>query len=97
MTFIRLVLLALLGGSACVALEEPLDGGPGPGDPAQGVTAAQLAVGPPEVCDLLPTEGACRHACDADALAMHVPSGTCAVFYCELLDGRAISVHACHE
>lgn len=92
----RLVLVALLGGSACVAVDQPLDAEPELGDPAQGVTSAQLVVGPAEVCDMLPPEGACSQACNQVALADYVPPGTCAVFRCELLDGRAITVHACH-
>ena len=99
MSLIRLVLVALLSGSACADVEEPPDQGPDepdPGDPAQEVTAAQLSVGPGEVCDMLPPEGPCSRACDHAALEEYVPSGTCAVFRCELLDGREISVHACH-
>ena len=100
MSILRLVLVALLSGSACADVEEPLDPGPGgpePGDPAQEeVTAAQLSVGPLEVCDMLPLEGPCSRACDNAALQEYVPSGTCAVFRCELLDGREISVHACN-
>lgn len=95
MTIHRLVLVALLSGSACVAVDEPPDAEPEPGAPAQGVTSAQLAIGPAEICDMLPPDGPCSQACDPDALASYVPAGTCAVFRCDLLDGRSISVHAC--
>ena len=48
------------------------------------------------ICALLPTEGACAHACDADALAEFVPPGTCASFRCPLSDGTTYHTGACN-
>lgn len=61
-------------------------------------TSARMARVPvADVCDVLPQEGPCACACDHDALVEgFVPPGTCAAFHCELLDGRAIAIHACH-
>lgn len=95
----RLLLVALLSGSACVAVDEPVDPGATLGDQAQLVTSAQRDMDGEEeadVCDVLPVDGPCSHACDLATLVTFVPAGTCAVFRCDLLDGRGISVHACH-
>ena len=97
MSLHRLALAVVLGGSACAVGTDDL---PGDDDPrsevAQVVTSAQLERLPADVCDALPTEGACAAACDRDALADFVPPGACASFYCDLLDGRHLVVHACH-
>jgi hypothetical protein len=93
----RLVLVALLSGSACVAVEEPAAPGATLGDQAQLVTSAQRDMEEEEadVCAVLPVDGPCSHACDFVTLVSFVPAGTCAVFRCDLLDGREIAVHAC--
>lgn len=89
-----LLLVALLSGSACVAVDEPVVPGATLGDQAHQVTSAQQEE-PADVCDVLPVDGPCSYACDFATLSSFVPLGTCAVFHCDLLDGREISVHAC--
>ncbi len=95
MTTRQLVLVALLSGSACVEAHQAVDAGTTLCAHAQLVTAAQRDVEEADVCDVLPLDGPCSHACDSATLSGLVPTGTCAVFHCELLDGREISVHAC--
>jgi hypothetical protein len=49
------------------------------------------------ICAALPGSGPCSLLCDRDALVEeYVPVDTCAVFVCELDDGRRITAHACH-
>lgn len=91
----RLVLVGLLSGSACVAVDEAVDPGATLSDQAQQVTSAQRDIEEADVCAVLPVDGPCSHACDVATLVSFVPVGTCAVFRCDLLDGREISVHAC--
>jgi hypothetical protein len=93
-----LVLVMLVSGSACVEGNEPVDPGATLGDQAQLVTSAQRDMDgeeEPTICDVLPQDGPCSHACDFATLSSFVPAGTCAVFHCDLLDGREISIHAC--
>ena len=96
----RLVLVALVSGSACVEVEPPAPTGPTLGDQAQLVISAQRADDDQseddDICSVLPVDGPCSQACDAAMLSSFVPPGTCAVFRCDLLDGRTVSVHACH-
>lgn len=47
------------------------------------------------VCSLLPSEGACSLACDAEALAQLIPAGTCMTFVCELADGNVLLAGGC--
>ncbi len=92
----RFVLVALLSGSACVAAEEPVDPGATLGDQAQQVSSAHIDDEEhSDICGVLPVDGPCSHACDFATLSSFVPAGTCAVFRCDLVDGRTISVHAC--
>ena len=50
-----------------------------------------------DICELLPTEGACSLLCDYDALVeQYVPPHTCVVFRCQLTNGEHVSAHACH-
>lgn len=91
-----LVLIGLLSGSACVEVDEAVNPGATLGDQAQLVTSAQRDIEEADVCAMLPVDGPCSHACDVATLVSFVPAGTCAVFHCDLLDGREISVHACH-
>lgn len=95
----RLLLVALLSGSACVADTAGVEEGATLGDQAQQVTSAQRDMDEEgeevDVCTVLPVDGPCSHACDHATLVSFVPTGTCAVFRCDLLDGREISVHAC--
>jgi hypothetical protein len=50
-----------------------------------------------DVCALLPDCGACSLACAPEQLVeQYVPDGTCAVFACELTDGRLLHVSVCN-
>ncbi len=96
MAFHRLLLVALLSGSACVEVDEAVQPDAPLSDQAQQVSSAHMDdEDEADVCDVLPIDGACSYACDFAMLASFVPAGTCAVFRCELLDGRTVSVHAC--
>lgn len=92
----RLLLVGLVSGSACVEVDEAVEPGATLSDQAQLVTPAQRDIEEADVCSVLPVDGPCSHACDLATLVTFVPPGTCAVFRCALLDGRGISVHACH-
>ena len=49
------------------------------------------------VCEMLPPgDGACAHACDADALLAFIPPGTCVTFVCTLLDGSEYVTGGCN-
>ncbi len=97
MSLPRIVLAVILGGSACAVGSDDPPGGDDPrSEVAQVVTSAQHERLLPDVCDGLPTEGACAAACDPAALAAFVPPGACASFSCDLVDGRHLVVHACH-
>jgi len=83
-----------------------VDGTPGslptdetPDDPTSGgdlPAGEQRLAKEVDICTLLPTEGACAHACDPDALADFVPPGTCASFMCPLTDGTTYHTGACN-
>jgi hypothetical protein len=90
-------LAVLTFGSACLATGETDEESPDPGDPAHVGTHAVVQLEDPEsdICAHLPPAGACAQLCDRDALLEHVPAGSCAVFHCELTDGRAVGVHVC--
>jgi hypothetical protein len=92
------VTLAFLLGSACVDEPEIVSETRTLGDDARVSVVAEMATAPePDVCDLLPEDaGACSVACDWQALSEYVPTGTCAAFLCELVDGREATFHACH-
>lgn len=97
MTKIHTVMIALLCGSACVDDEALASGERTLSDDARAIIISDMNLGAePDLCELLPTCGICSVACDPDALAEHVPPGTCAAFVCELTDGRQVSFHACH-
>jgi hypothetical protein len=90
--------------SACI--EDGVEGTPGslpteettPAEPDVGKLAReQDQLDQVHLCDLLPTDdGACAHACDADALRAYVPAGTCASFACPLADGTTYHTGACN-
>jgi hypothetical protein len=92
------VTLAFLLGSACVDDAEVVSETRTLSDDARAAVTDEMESAPaPDVCDLLPDDcGACSVACDWSALSEYVPVGTCAVFVCELVDGRKVSFHACH-
>ncbi|MDB4962689.1 MAG: hypothetical protein JWP01_2688 [Myxococcales bacterium] len=101
----QLALAALLGCAACVEAGEPVGEADVPedditvvSDPAHGGRPAQVDTpeeAEPDVCSVLPRDGACSVACDHAALMNYAPPGTCVVFVCDLTDGRVLTVHAC--
>jgi len=64
-----------------------------PGDKADDIEDE----GERNICDLLPTEGACAHACDPETMMTFVPEGTCAVFHCQLSDGTIYNTGGCNR
>ena len=97
MTRTLAALTVLSFGSACVATGDTDDEPQPPGDYAHASTHAVVELGDPEsdICAHLPPSGACSKLCDREALLEYVPAGSCAVFHCELTDGRVVGVHAC--
>jgi hypothetical protein len=63
---------------------------------ADSLRLATTASSPLSVCSLLPTEGVCAAACDAEAMAAFIPAGTCVTFRCEATDGRTVLTGGCH-
>jgi len=102
MTCLRLALVAVLTTSACMTGDDTVNVAGGERaasyDERSDVTSdSRSAPADPDVCTLLPPDGPCSLACDPEALAeQFVPLGTCAAFACTLVDGRQITVHACH-
>jgi hypothetical protein len=48
------------------------------------------------ICNMLPSEGACSLACDPAALAeKYIPVNTCLDYACTLSDGQTIHVGGC--
>ncbi len=93
------LMLAFLVGSACVDEPEVVSESRTLSDDARAVVVkGEMATAPePDICDLLADDcGACSVACDWEALIEYVPPGTCVAFICELVDGRHVTVHACH-
>lgn len=96
----RFALVAIFCGSAClIGDDEPSVDTHIPDDDGRtNISAAvELPDGGYNICEHLPAEAPCSLLCDRDALVeQYVPESSCAVFVCELTDGRRISVHACH-
>ncbi len=99
MTALRLLVLALACGTACVEAEATSDGR---GDDRTlsddgAVIQSELTLpDDPSVCDLVPPCGLCSLICDPDALADALPVGTCVALICTLTDGTDVTVHACN-
>jgi hypothetical protein len=98
-----IALTAALFLSACVDESGPTstDSGDGevteltrqaPGDKSDDIEED----GARNICDLLPTDGACAHACNPEKMMTFVPEGTCAVFVCELTDGTTYNTGGCN-
>jgi hypothetical protein len=49
-----------------------------------------------DICDHLPTTGACSVACDPEAFAQYMPKGVCVLVVCQLDDGRTVNLGGCY-
>jgi hypothetical protein len=88
-----------IAGSACAGDDASTDDtDPSDDDGRASVTASvALPDADQDICGALPGTGPCSLLCDRDALVeQYVPANTCAVFVCELDDGRRVTMHACH-
>ena len=73
--------------------DEP--GAPRPNAGLRAVDSQAVATDTENVCDLVPAEGPCADLCDPEALAEHIPEGTCVTFVCHLTDGRRVLTGGC--
>ena len=99
MTALRVVLLALACGSACVDAEATTDERGEDrtlSDDGAAVESKLTLPDDPSVCDLAPADGLCSLICEPDALADALPVGTCVALICTLTNGTQVTVHACN-
>jgi hypothetical protein len=70
---------------------------PTPASTGRNVSSFEQAIDvKPDLCDLLPADGACALLCDPGALAETIPPGTCADLLCQLTDGTSIRAGGCN-
>ncbi|HET9992649.1 MAG TPA: hypothetical protein VFQ65_29145 [Kofleriaceae bacterium] len=102
---LKLAALLIALTTACTTDPTPVvhivQSGPGTADNRVTVVAREAVddmseVDDPNVCDVLPPDGACAHACDPEGLAQFIPPGTCVLMVCQLTDGRTIKVGGCN-
>lgn len=77
---------------------EPDDMAPAPTPTTRPIarSADQDAPEQVSICDrIVATDGACAYACDPDALARHIPAGSCVAFACDLDDGSVYRIGGC--
>jgi len=70
---------------------------PAPASTGRNVSSVEQAIDvKPDLCELLPADGACALLCDPGALAATIPSGTCVDMLCQLTDGTSIRAGGCN-